>query len=172
VAILAFVLLLFLVAGSWLRHLAIRPPEKLPDLGAFPRFSARDAAGRPWTNANLTGKIWVADALPPQCASCAVRNLRMTDLQTSLSRARGVALVTFVEDPSLASPEKLIDLAREFGAADGRWIFLAGSVPIDDKEFLLVDDSGRVRARVPESRPAISSEVLDGVGDLIRERRR
>jgi len=68
--------------------------------------------------------------------------------------------------------EKLVELAREFGAAGGRWIFLAGSAPFGEEEFVLVDDSGSVRARVPESKPEISSEVLDGAGDLLRERRR
>ena len=172
ISVLALALLLFLAAGFWLKRLSIRPSERLPDLGPFPSFSARDNAGRFRTASDLAGKIWVGDVLPPNCPSCTVRHLRMMDLQTSLSRARDVVLVTFVQDPSLMSSEKLVELAREFGAVNGRWIFLAGPVSLRPEEFVLVDGSGRVRARIAESSPAISSELLDAVGDLIRERRR
>jgi cytochrome oxidase Cu insertion factor (SCO1/SenC/PrrC family) len=171
VAILAGSLLLLFAAGAWLKSLATRSPESLPDLGPVPAFSARDAAGRAWTGRDLAGKIWIADALPAGCASCAVRGLRMTDLQTSLERARTVALVTFVEDPELSSREKLSELARAFGAREGKWTFLAGRAPFPDPRFALIDASGRVRALFSETDPALASELLDGAGDLLRERR-
>ena len=170
-AILAGSLLLLLAAGAWLKSLAIRPAESLPDIGPVPAFLARDAAGRAWTGRDLAGKIWIADALPAGCASCAVRGLRMTDLQTSLERARSVALVTFVEDPELSSPEKLRELARAFGAREGKWTFLAGPAPFPHPRFALVDASGRVRGLYAESDPALASELLDGAGDLLRESR-
>jgi cytochrome oxidase Cu insertion factor (SCO1/SenC/PrrC family) len=163
--------LLVLSAGAWLKSLATRSPEKLPVIGPVAAFSARDAAGRTWTGQNLDGRIWIADVLAAGCASCAARGLRMTDLQTSLERARSVVLVTFVEDPALSSPEKLRELARAFGAREGKWTFLAGRSPFPDSRFALIDTSGRVRALLAESDPAIASELLDGVGDLLREPR-
>jgi hypothetical protein len=171
VAILAGSLLVLFSAGAWLKSLATRSPEALPDLGPAPAFSARDAAGRAWTGRDLAGRIWIADALPAGCASCAVRGLRMTDLQTSLERARSVVLVTFVEDPALSSPEKLRELARAFGAREGKWTFLAGRAPFSDPRFALVDASGRVRGLFSESDPALASEILDAAGDLLREKR-
>ncbi|HKB69519.1 MAG TPA: hypothetical protein VKH46_01660 [Thermoanaerobaculia bacterium] len=170
-AILAGVLLLLFAAGAWLKSLATRAPERLPDLGPAPAFSARDARGRPWTNADLAGKIWIADALTPECGGCLVRNLRMTDLQTSLSRAGDVALVTFVADPALSAASKLGELERTFGALPGRWTFVSGASPFPGTAFVVVDARGRVRARVADSEPALSSRLLDGVGDLLRERR-
>jgi hypothetical protein len=140
-------------------------------MGPVAAFSARDAAGRAWTGVDLAGRIWIADVLPAGCASCAARGLRMTDLQTSLERARSVVLVTFVEDPALSSPEKLRELARAFGAREGKWTFLAGRAPFSDSRFALIDTSGRIRALLAESDPALASELLDGVGDLLRERR-
>jgi hypothetical protein len=95
----------------------------------------------------------------------------MTDLQTSLERARSVVLLTFVEDPALSPPEKLRELGRAFGAREGRWTFLAGPPPFSDQRFALVDASGRVRALFSESDPALASEILDAAGDLLRERR-
>jgi len=172
VAVLAALLLGFIAAGSWLKRLAVRPPEVLPDLGAAPAFAARDASGRTWTAASFAGAIWVADALPPSCAACAVRSLRMTDLQTSVSRARGVRLATFVSEPALASSEKLRALARAFGADEAHWVFLAGHSPFPEDRFALVDGAGRLRGLYAESDPAVASELLDGVGDLLRERHR
>ena len=172
VAIVAGMLLLVFAAGVWLKKLATRPPESLPDLGAIPEFSARDASGRTWTGRDLSGGAWVADALPAACGSCTVRSLRMTDLQTSLERARGVLLVTFVADPVLSPPAKLRELARAFGARAGRWVFLAGHAPFPDDRFALVDATGRLRGLYADSDPAVASALLDGVGDLLREKRR
>jgi len=172
IAIVAGLLLLVFAAGIWLKKLAARVPESLPDLGPIAGFSARDEAGRVWTSRDFSGNVWVADALPAACGSCAVRSLRMTDLQTSLERARGILLVTFVADPLLSPPEKLRELARAFGARAGRWIFLAGRPPFPDSRFVLVDGNGNVRASFPESDPALASEILDAAGDLLREHRR
>jgi cytochrome oxidase Cu insertion factor (SCO1/SenC/PrrC family) len=168
---LAGSLLLLFVAGAWLRGLATRSLETLPDMGPVPSFSARDADRRGWSARDFAGKVWIADALPAGCASCAVRSLRMTDLQASLDRARSVVLVTFVEDPALSSPEKLRELASAFGAREGRWIFIAGRAPFTESRFALIDPKGRLRALFSESDPAVASEILDAVGDLLRERR-
>ena len=171
IAVVAGLLMLVLAAGVWLRRLAVRAPQQLPDLGAVAGFSARDAEGRAWTGGDLSGSVWIANALSPACGSCAVRGLRMTDLQTSLERARGVVLVTFVADPALSPPEKLRELARAFGARPGRWIFLAGRPPFLEDRFALVDAAGRLRGLYAESDPAVASALLDGVGDLLRENR-
>ena len=171
VAAVAAFLVVFLAAGLWLERLAVRPPEVLPVLGVAPSFSARDAAGRTWTRADFSGTIWVADAVPPACAACAVRSLRMTDLQTSVARAKGVRLVTFVSDPALSSPDGLRELARAFGAAPERWTLLAGRSPFPDDRFALVDAAGRLRGLYADSDAAVASALLDGIGDLLRERR-
>ena len=169
-AILAGLLLLLFAAGVWLERLATRAPGRLPDLGPAAAFSARDARGRIWTNRDLAGSPWVADVVAPDCGGCLVRNLRMTDFQTSFARAP-VRLVTFVADPALAPPGKLAELERAFGAIPGRWIIAAGAPPFGEGTFVLVDGSGRVRARAPDSDPALSSILLDAAGDLLRERR-
>lgn len=169
VAVAGGFLVALLAAGLWLERLAVRRPEVLPVLGAAPTFSARDAAGRTWTGADFSGTIWVADAIAPACGACAVRSLRMTDLQTSVARAKGVRLVTFVSDPSLSPPDKLRELARAFGAVEGRWMFLAGPSPFPEDRFALVDGAGGLRGLYAESDPAVASALLDGIGDLLRQ---
>jgi hypothetical protein len=166
--ILAGLLLLLFAAGSWLKRLATRPAESLPDLGAVPAFEARDAGGKRWTGRDLTGKIWIADAVTADCGGCLVRNLRVADLQTSFAKA-DVVLLTFVSDPNLRSAEKLDELARAFGAEPGRWVFVAGDPPFPGDRFVVVDASGRLRAAVADSDPALASRLLDSAGDLLRE---
>ena len=95
----------------------------------------------------------------------------MSDLQTAFERAKNVRLATFVRDPKLSSPERLRELSREYGARPDRWIFLAGAAPIPNAATLIVDASGQIRARLDETSPSFQSEVLDAVGDLLRERR-
>ena len=98
--------------------------------------------------------------------------LKMADLQTSLEKARGVVLVSFVSDPALREPGRMSELAKEFGAKPGRWVFLSGdaaSVPAGN--VLLVDSAGETRAEFDVTGPDFSSEVLDSVGDLLREKR-
>ena len=169
-AILSGLLLLLFSAGFWLKRLATRPAETLPDLGPAPAFEGRDARGRVWRNADLAGKIWLADAIAPDCGGCLVRNLRMADLQVSFAKT-DVVLLTFVSDPNLRPPEKLEQLSRAFGAASGRWTFVSGVPPFPADRFVAVDGAGRLRVSVAESDPALSSRLLDGAGDLLRESR-
>ena len=170
-AILAGLVLVLSAAGLRLKRLAVRPPERLPDLGAIAPFAARDSRGRTWTNRELAGGLWLADSVTPECGGCLARNLRMTDFQTSFSRAP-LRLVTFVDDPALAAPARLAELERAFGAQPDRWIFVAGAPPFPRDAFVLIDGVGHLRAREPESDPALSSKMLDAAGDLLREGKR
>ncbi len=167
-AILAGLILLVFSAGFWLKRLADRPAEALPDLGPVPAFTARDGRDRVRANADLAGRIWLADAVTPDCGGCLVRSLRMADLQTSFAKA-DIVLVTFVSDPKFQPAAKLDELARTFGAAPGRWIFVAGDPPFAGDRFVLVDGVGRLRASVADTDPALSSRLLDAAGDLLRE---
>lgn len=97
----------------------------------------------------------------------------MTDLQTSLEKARDVRLVSFVSDPALSGPVRLSELAREFAARPGRWIFLSGSAgAIPEGRVCLIDANGEIRGSFDAATPEFSSAVLDAVGDLLREKRR
>jgi len=171
VAILAACTALLIFAGLWLRGLARTqgPPPK--SLGRLPEFSLRDCRGRSWTRNDLLGRVWVADFQPARCASCASRALRMTDLQAALAKASGVGLVTFVTDPDFLGPGPMAELRRTLLAEPGKWIFLAGSPLPPSGSFEVVDGFGRIRGSFPEGHPAVSSEVLDCVGALLREQR-
>ncbi|MGH9442321.1 MAG: hypothetical protein ACRD16_08590 [Thermoanaerobaculia bacterium] len=166
----AVFLILLVTAGIYLRRMSVRPVRVLPSTGTFSAFSLPDASGRMWRNADLRGSIWIASSLPSSCSSCAVTELKMADLQTSLEKAREVRLVSFVSDPALRDAPRLSELAREFGARPGKWIFLSGSGgSVPEGRALLIDTEGRIRGGFEVSSPEFSSDVLDAVGDLMRE---
>jgi cytochrome oxidase Cu insertion factor (SCO1/SenC/PrrC family) len=149
--------------------MSVRPVHTLPRFGRFPEFSLPDTSGRLWSNSDLRGRIWIASSFPRGCSPCAVLILKMTDLQTSLEKAREVLLVSFVSDPPPGPPKPLPDLARELGARPGRWVFLSGGANlVSPGTALLVDDEGQTRAEFDSTGPDFSSEVLDAVGDLLR----
>ncbi len=93
----------------------------------------------------------------------------MADLQTSLERARGVLLVTFVGDPALGRPGALEEYAREYGARPGRWLLLTGAPAIAGDRYFVIDASGRIRGAFPAGDPVLSAEILGTVGALMRE---
>ncbi len=163
-------LLLLLAAGWWLRRLAVRPASAPPVLGDYPEFAFPDTAGKVLRKADLRGRIWIADSVPERCPACAVRGLRMADLQASLAKAGNVVLVSFVADSALARPGALAEYAREYGARPGRWLFLAGAPAVSGDRFYVVDGLGRIRGAFPEGDPLLAQEILDAVGALLRER--
>jgi cytochrome oxidase Cu insertion factor (SCO1/SenC/PrrC family) len=171
IAVLAGAAGLLLSAGLWLRGMS--PPQAPPpaSLGRLPDFTLRDSNGRAWTQADFRGSVWVADFDPPGCASCVARALRMADLQAALARARGVRLVTFVTDRDLLRPGAMAELGRELNANPRKWIFLAGSPVAPSSRFLVLDGSGRIRGSFEEGLPAVSSEILDCAGAILREER-
>src|SRR5689334_14988300 len=100
--------------------MSVRPVRTLPRFGHFPEFALPDPSGKIWRSSDLRGSIWAASSFPRKCSSCALTALKMADLQTSLEKARGVVLVSFVSDPALQAPGRISELAREFGAKPGR----------------------------------------------------
>ena len=165
-------LALLVAAGIYLRGISARPARTLPRFGRFPAFALPDASGKVWRSADLRGSIWIASSFPPKCPACAVLALKMADLQASLRKARGVVLVSFVSDPALREPGRLSELAKEFGAKPGRWVFLSGDpASVSPGTVLLIDPDGETRAEFDVTGPDFSSELLDALGDLIREGR-
>ena len=153
--------------------MSVRTVRTLPRFGRFPEVVLPDASGKVWRSADLRGSIWLASSFPRKCSFCTVLGLKMADLQTSLEKARGVVLVSFVSDPALREPGRISELAREFGARPGRWIFLSGDAgAVPPGTVLLIDADGETRAEFDVTGPAFSSEVLDAVGDLMREARK
>jgi protein SCO1/2 len=81
------------------------------------------------TQADLEGKIWVADLIFTRCGSiCPILSANMARLQTALRKRGGEmpVLVSFTVDPAADTPPVLSEYASRFHADPEHWLFLTG----------------------------------------------
>jgi protein SCO1/2 len=143
-------------------------PEPLPVLFDAPRFALTDQDGKPFTNQELRGKVWVADFICTHCpGACPVMTMKLSGLQRAVPE-KDVHFVSFTVDPERDTPDVLKEYAQRFDAEPGRWHFLTGekaslfetaagmkltAAPagtfgpdiVHAEKFLLIDGAGRVR---------------------------
>lgn len=143
-----------------------RPP-KLKVIGQAPAFSMIDQNGKPLTDNDLKGKVWVADFVFTRCAGpCPTMMEKMARIQAATAGA-DVRLVTFTVDPQNDTPEVLKEFGKQYGADESRWTLATGeldaimelsrkmliavapateSAPIEHGTWLLlIDEQGRIR---------------------------
>jgi protein SCO1/2 len=112
--------------------------RELPVYGLVPDFALVERSGRPFSAADLDGKIWVANFIFTHCAGmCPGLSSRMAALQRALDaepeagdgtvRHGGVRLVSFSVDPTRDTPETLRRYAERFSADPERWLFVTGT---------------------------------------------
>lgn len=101
---------------------------QLPVLSSVPTFSFVDQSGAPFTSAQLSGKIWVANFIFTRCPNiCPKFTAKMGTLQDrSREQFPQLALVSFTVDPENDTPEVLTTYGQKFHADFGRWHFLRG----------------------------------------------
>lgn len=145
--------------------------EPLPVLFELPPFALVERSGRPFTPADLRGRVSVVDFIFTSCGGqCPRMTARMSRLRGELPEA--VRFVSFTVDPAHDTPAVLQRYAEALGAGE-RWLFVTGAqtelyrlategfklaamelpagAPGDDGPFLhsakfaLVDGRGRVR---------------------------
>lgn len=157
---LALILILLFVAS----------PSRAESRGLFPvpKFSLTDQNGQPFTQAELTGKVWVVDFIFTRCGgACPVMTQRMIEVASKV-HSGNVRFVSISVDPSYDTPVVMKEYAQRQGATDGRFVFLTGDVEgiydlaqkgfhlaaaparegkpiVHDEHFLLIDRAGDVR---------------------------
>lgn len=115
--------LLLSAAGACRRE----SPAPLPTLGRVPAFRLTDQAGRPFSDRDLAGSIWVADFVFTHCAGpCPLMSKRMAGVQHWLRGTPGVRLVSFSVDPERDTPAVLTEYAGRYDANPSVWTFLTG----------------------------------------------
>lgn len=117
------------------------PPPAAQDLDDDPRplgaFRLVERSGKAVTEADLAGKVWIADFVFSRCpSSCPRLTAELRTLQDKL-RGTGVRLVSVSVDPEHDSPEVLARFASRYGADPDRWWFLTG--PPADVQALIHD---------------------------------
>jgi protein SCO1/2 len=103
-------------------------PPPPPTLGEAPKFELTNQAGETVTQADVQGRIWVADFIFTRCKTvCPVLTSQMAGLQDWLKKQPGgerVRLVSFSVDPTHDTPKRLRQFGETHGADFDQWHFL------------------------------------------------
>jgi cytochrome oxidase Cu insertion factor (SCO1/SenC/PrrC family) len=130
----ALPVLLLIAVGSFAAALVLPLPWKKhqpPPAGDWEvtPFALTERSGKPVSNADLAGKVWVASFVFTRCTGpCPSVTATMTRLQADLDLANqpDLRLVTFTVDPDRDTPDELKQYADNFRAHPDRWLFLTG----------------------------------------------
>jgi protein SCO1/2 len=123
--------------GGWLgSKFGPKPPVNQPQValetlavyGRVPEFALIERSGRQITQADLLGKVWIANFFYTECPdTCPLQSTHMAWLQDALAPESDVRLVSISVDPEHDTPEVLAEYATRYGADPKRWLFLTGT---------------------------------------------
>ncbi len=101
--------------------------SRMPKYDTVPPFRMTDANGRPFTEKDLDGKVWIVDFIYTNCpAECPRMTSRMHQLESQINGEPEVNLLSISVDPDRDTPEVLNEFAGRYGAPNERWRFLTG----------------------------------------------
>lgn len=104
----------------------------LDSYGVVPAFVLQDQKGREFTDADMAGKVVIANLVFTNCVDfCPVITKRMENLQEALREENvlgtEVVLVSFTVDPEFDTQSVLMDYAKKVVIDHDAWRFLTGS---------------------------------------------
>jgi cytochrome oxidase Cu insertion factor (SCO1/SenC/PrrC family) len=157
-----------------------REPERLFEVT---EFNLVDQNGKPFTNKDVLGKVWIADFVFTQCAGpCPMMTMQMAELQKELAGAP-IQLVSISVDPAHDTPAVLKKYAATMNADEKNWTFATGepkeifalaagmkiaATPADaensiihSEKFVLVDDKGWIRGYYFFKDPGKRKELIE-----------
>ncbi len=125
-------------------QLASAPKAKLHEpLQTLPEFELTDQFGKPFTKADLMGKLTIAEFIFTRCPSaCPVMSRRTAELYELYKNAPNVQFISITVDPDYDTEEVLRRYAKMHGVTDSRWKFLrcpelSTIVELCEKGFLM-----------------------------------
>ena len=141
VAVLLSILLLpsffYLILGRGSHHYKPLPfvgPKEAPVTGkdtiyhSIPGFRLLDQHGKPFSNSDLEGNIYIANFFFSRCPSiCPKMAGHLLDLQNKFANQPNLKIVSHTVDPLYDSVEVLAAYAKKVHAIPGTWTFLTGS---------------------------------------------
>ncbi len=194
---IAFLVVTTLIAWAYTQFNSSVQSRKIsPRLEKYapaPEFQLTAQDGKTVTNADLKGKVWVANFIFTRCAGpCPVMTSRMAEINQALARkAKDVELVSITVDPEYDTPQVLKEYGERAGADPAKWKFLTGpkdqveavvqkgflqalakepsGIPIHSTRFVLVDRDGWMRGFQDGNDPEIVQKLLMDIGDILRE---
>ncbi|MGE3805393.1 MAG: SCO family protein [Gemmataceae bacterium] len=163
--IVGLILIGVAAAGYFSSRSVQQSVQPLPDLGNVPDFSFTERSGKPFARSELEGKVWVASFVFTCCTqACPQVTGSMAELNAEFADQPGFRLVSFSVDPMRDTPEVLGDYAKQFGAADERWLFLTGDqdklYQLIEKNFHLAVFQNTGKERTPGNEVTHSSRLM------------
>lgn len=156
-------------------------------------FQFVDQDSRAVTNADFTGKIYVADFFFTSCRTiCPIMKTQMLRVYEATADMPDVLLLSHTIDPEWDTVQLLHDFAARLGVESRRWHFVTGvkdsiykiaqtsyyATAMEDRTepdgfihsgaFLLIDRKGRIRGKYDGTK---EEEVNRLIGDIKRLRR-
>jgi len=182
----ASLMLLYILAGG---RAAPAGNGELPIISTLPEFSLTSDKAVPLGNADLAGKIWIADFIFTSCGGpCPAMTRSMASVADKLALYPDVRFVSISVDPETDTPEVLARYGETFGADPERWDFLTGTPEaiqkiavegfkvgsvedpvIHSTKFCLVDRSGQIRGYYTGTDEAEIEELIAAVHQLLKE---
>ncbi len=132
------------------------------ELGQVPAFKLTNQAGKPVTERDFQGKVWITNFVFTRCASvCPMLTAKFRGLQQDLRDVPGLAYVSISVDPEYDTPSVLAAYATRFDADVARWQFLTG--PLADIERTVVQGFKiHVGDRKPLAQDPTLVEIMHG----------
>lgn len=122
-------------------------------------FSAVNQSNQSFGLKELKGKVWVSDFVFTSCADvCPPMTENLTKLQQKVKAAglKNVEFVSFSVDPTVDSPERLTNYAKQFHLDFKNWNFLTGYSQQFIETFALKDYKALVK------KPQEGNQVIHG----------
>lgn len=92
-------------------------------------FTATNQENKQIQLKDLKGKVWVSDFIFTSCIDvCPPMTANMVKLQQKVKaeKIKNIQFVSFSVDPTVDSPEKMRNFAKQYGADTKNWTFLTG----------------------------------------------
>ncbi|XJZ25863.1 SCO family protein [Bacillota bacterium Lsc_1132] len=108
---------------------------------------------------DLKGKVWVSDFIFTSCTDiCPPMTANMVKLQKKVKdeKIKNIEFVSFSVDPTVDSPEKLRNFAKQYGADTKNWTFLTGYSQTE------IEDFARNNFKTLVKKPQEGDQVIHG----------
>ena len=163
--------------------------EPLPVLGGIPPFELLDNFGQPFTEENISGKIWVADLIFTTCAGpCPIMSTEMRSVHKTYLENENIHMVTITVNPDYDSPEVLTEYGNRYDADFDKWHFLTGEyekiqsliangfkmgdieeIVFHSTRFALIDPNMNIRGYYMGTESEDVKKLIDDIEILIKE---